>query len=78
MIDETDLEVKIWLRSAAGRGAEWQWGVYPAGSVEPIVSGRTTGAERKAKVAGEAAMQEILAGRRKKPRCGIPAARAEL
>ncbi len=65
---EPDLELKAWLRGGAGRGAEWEWGVYPAGSVEPVARGRTTGAERKAKVAGEAAMNDLLAARRRKPK----------
>ena len=70
MTDEPrpDFEVKTWLRSGAGRGAEWQWGVYPAGGVEPVASGKTMGAERKAKAAGEAAMRELLDARRKKPK----------
>ena len=70
MIDEPlpDLEVKTWLRCGAGRGAEWQWGLYPAGGVEPVASGKTTGAERKAKAAGEVAMSELLDARRKKPK----------
>ena len=65
---EPDLEVKTRLRGGSGRGAEWEWGVYPAGSVEPIANGRTMGAERKAKVAGEAAMKDFLNARRKKPK----------
>ena len=70
MTDELqpDLEMKTWLRGGAGRGAEWQWGVYPAGGVEPVASGKTMGAERKAKAAGEAAMLELLGARRRKPR----------
>ncbi len=68
MTDEPkpDFEVKTWLRGGAGRGAEWQWGVYPAGGVEPVTSVKTMGAERKAKAAGEAAMSELLDARRKK------------
>lgn len=65
---EPDLEVKAWLRGGAGRGAEWEWGVYPAGSVEPIARGRTMGAERKAKAAGTAAMDELLKARGKRSR----------
>ena len=65
---EPDLAVKTRLRSGAGRGAEWEWGVYPAGGVEPLASGKTTGAERKARVAGEAAMAELLAARKRKPK----------
>lgn len=65
---EPDLEVKTRLRGGAGRGAEWEWGVYPAGGMEPIASGRTTGAERKAKLAGEGALREALEARRRKPK----------
>ena len=68
MTDEAkpELEVRTRLRGGAGRGAEWEWGVYAAGSVEPVASGKTTGAERKAKVAGAAAMADLIAARRKK------------
>ena len=65
---EPDLEVKTRLRGGAGRGAEWEWGVYPSGGVAPVASGRTMGAERKAKTAGEAALREMLDARKKKPR----------
>ncbi len=65
---EPDLEVITRPRGVAGRGAEWEWGVYPAGSVVPIASGRTSGAERKAKAAGAAAMADLLAARKKKPK----------
>lgn len=68
MTHEPELAVKTWLRSGAGRGAEWGWGVYPAGSVEPIASGNTSGAERKAKAAAQAAMQEALDARKKRPK----------
>ena len=70
MTDEPqpDFAVKTRLRSGAGRGAEWEWGVYPAGSVEAVASGKTMGAERKAKAAGEAALSELMNARRKKPK----------
>ncbi len=65
---EHDLEVITRPRGGAGRGAEWEWGVYPAGGVVPLASGRTVGAERKAKAAGAAAMADLLSARRTKSR----------
>ncbi|MGI3901631.1 MAG: hypothetical protein ACRYF1_14195 [Janthinobacterium lividum] len=65
---QPDLEVKTRLRSGAGRGAEWEWGVYPSGGVEPVASGKTMGAERKAKAAGDAAMADLLKARGKRPK----------
>ena len=68
MTDEAPPEFTVITRprGRAGKGAEWEWGVYPTGTVEPVATGRTIGAERKAKVAGEAAMREILDARPKR------------
>jgi hypothetical protein len=63
---QPDLEVITRPRGGAGKSAEWEWGVYAAGEVVPIVSGRTSGAERKAKAVGEAARGDLLKARGKK------------
>ncbi len=58
-----DFTIKVRPRGGVGRSAIWQWEVFGAGKLLPLVKGTTSGAETKAYEDAQKAITRLRGGK---------------